>query len=131
MLNAYFLRHKPQQQVDIIALAQQQRQLGLLKRVQKPFGEFFSFNRDNADGGVFGDRTAEYRHQYGSRKPPRGGSGPGIETEIEGRSYIGYASKMYRLVMMGASNIHQQLFGCGAGNGVVIGRDSTVECDRG
>ena len=131
MLNAYFLRHKPQQQVDIIALTQQQRQLGLLKRVQKPFGEFFSLNRDNADGGVFGDCTAEYRHQYGSRKPPSGGSGPGIETEIEGRSYIGYASKMYRLVMMGASNIHQQLFGCGAGNGVVIGRDSTVECDRG
>ena len=34
VLNANFLRHQPQQQVNIIALTKQQRQLGLLKRVR-------------------------------------------------------------------------------------------------
>ena len=79
MLNAYFLRHKPQQQVDIIALAQQQRQLGLLKRVQKPFSEFFSLDRDNADGGVFGDAPPNIGISTAPASPPAAGVAPALK----------------------------------------------------
>ena len=59
MLNTHFLSHQPQQEINIKALPEQQDKLVLRKWGKNPFGKFFPFYWNNADGRIFRDATAK------------------------------------------------------------------------
>jgi hypothetical protein len=128
-LQAHFLRHQSQQKIDIDALTQQKGKFTLLKRRKEPFRKFFPFDRHNADGRIFRNAAAEYRHQCLPGESAQRGGGSRTRTKIEGGRDIRDPGEMDGLVVMSAGDIYQQLFRRCAGNGFVIRHDRPVERD--
>lgn len=122
-----FLRHQPEQQVDVISLPEEEQELGFLIGGQKPLGEIFPFDRDDADGGVLRHTAAEDRHE-----PPAGVSrecrcGACADTEIERRGDIRDAGEVNRLVLMGAGDVDEQLFGDGIRDRLIVARHGAIQ----
>ena len=61
-----FLRHQPEQQIDIVSLPeeeQEEEELGFLKGGQHPLGELFPFDPHDTDGGVLRHAADEDRQE--------------------------------------------------------------------
>jgi hypothetical protein len=121
LLEPDFLRHQPQQVIHVKALAQQQGKFVLLEWGKQPLREFFPFYRNNADGRIFRDAAAEYRHKYRSRESSQRWSSTGVKAKIESGGNVRHSGKMDRLVMARSRYIHQQLLGSRTGYCFVIG----------
>ena len=129
--DAHFLSHQPQQKIDIVALAEQESKLALLKWREKPLGEVSSpSDWNNTDGRVFRDTAAEYRHKQAARISGECGRTARAEPEIKGSRNVGHTREMYGLALMRTRDVHQQLLGCSTDDGFIVCANRAVKRDR-
>ena len=126
-----FLGHQPEQQIDVVPLAEEEEELGFLKGGQESLGELFPFDRCDTDGGVLRHAAAEDRHERLAGLSRECRSGAGADTEIECRGDIRDAGEVNRLMLMGAGDVDEQLFGDGIRDRLIIGRHGAIQRDRG
>jgi hypothetical protein len=107
-----FLRHQPEQQIDVVPLPEEE-EFGFLKGGQEPLGKLFPFDRHDTEGGVLRHAAAEDRHEGPAGVSRQCRCGTGTDTEIERRGDIRNAGEVNRLMLMGASDVDEQLFGDG------------------
>ncbi len=122
-----FLGHQAEQQIDVVPLPEEEEELGFLKGGQEPLGELFPFDRCDTDGGVLRHAAAEDRHEPPAGLSRKGRSSTGADTEIERRGDIRDTGEVNRLMLMGAGDVDEQLFGAGIRDRLIIGssrRDS-------
>ncbi len=97
---------------------------------QEPSGEFFSFNRHDAEGRILRYAAAEEWKERAATLSRQRGRHPGIHPEVKCGGDVRHAGEVYRLMVMGARNIDEQLFGQGVGDRLIISYDRAVERDR-
>ena len=102
-----------------------------MKGGQESLGELFAFDRRDTDGGVFRHAAAEDRHERPSGISRECRSGAGADTEIERCGDIRDAGEVNRLMLMGAGDVDEQLFGDGIGDRLIIVRHCAIQRDGG
>ena len=102
-----------------------------MKGGQEPFGKLFPFDRRDTNGGVLRHAAAEDRHERPAGLSRECRNGTGVDTEIERRGDIRDAGKVNRLMLMGAGDVDEQLFGDGIRNRLIIARHCAIQREGG
>ena len=83
----------------------------------------------NTNGRVLRHAAAEDRHERPAGLSRECRSGARADTEIERRGDIRHAGEVNRLMLMGAGDVDEQLFGDGIRDRLIIARHGAIQRD--